>query len=44
MPNLVLGLIVDQVQDADTPEEEDEYEYQKSLASQNDGRSAITGY
>ena len=39
-----LGLIVDQVQDADTPEEEDAYEYQRALASQHDGRSAITGY
>jgi predicted phage terminase large subunit-like protein len=39
-----LGLIVDQVQDADTPEEEEEYEYLKAISSQHDGRSAITGY
>lgn len=40
-----LGLIVDQVQDADTPEEEDEYEYQKARRQhQQDGRSQITGY
>jgi predicted phage terminase large subunit-like protein len=40
-----LGLIVDQVQDADTPEEEDEYEYEMARRqSQSDGRSQITGY
>lgn len=39
-----LGLIVDQVQEADTPEEEDEYEYRMSLSKQHEGRSAITGY
>jgi len=40
-----LGLVVDQVQSADTPEEEDEYEYQQTLKSlQNDGRSRVTGY
>jgi hypothetical protein len=40
-----LGLIVDQVQDADSPEEEDEYEYQMAKrSSTNDGRSQITGY
>ena len=40
-----LGLIVDQVQDADTPEEEDEFEYEKAKRQhQQDGRSQITGY
>jgi predicted phage terminase large subunit-like protein len=39
-----LGLVVDVVQSADTPEEEDEYEYHQSIKSQQDGRSAITGY
>jgi len=40
-----LGLIVDQVHDADSPEEEAEYEYQQSRSQQiNDGRSSITGY
>ena len=39
-----LGLIVDQVQDADTPEEEYEQEYRNALSQQQDGRSAITGY
>jgi predicted phage terminase large subunit-like protein len=40
-----LGLIVDQVHDADTPEEEAEYEYHQSKSQQNnDGRSSITGY
>ena len=40
-----LGLIVDQVQDADTPEEEDEFEYEKARRQhQQDGRSQITGY
>lgn len=39
-----LGLIVDQVQDADTPEEEEEYEYNKALSSQLSGRSLVTGY
>jgi phage terminase large subunit-like protein len=40
-----LGLIVDQVQDADTPEEEDEYEYENAKRQhQQDGRSQITGY
>ena len=39
-----LGLVVDVVQSADTPEEEDEYEYHRSMKSQQDGRSAVTGY
>jgi predicted phage terminase large subunit-like protein len=39
-----LGLIVDQVHDAESPAEEEEYEYLKSLSQQQDGRSAITGY
>jgi predicted phage terminase large subunit-like protein len=40
-----LGLIVDQVHDADSPEEEAEYEYQQAKSQQiNDGRSSITGY
>lgn len=39
-----LGLIVDQVHDAESPAEEEEYEYLKSLSQQHDGRSAITGY
>jgi predicted phage terminase large subunit-like protein len=40
-----LGLIVDQVHDADSPEEEAEYEYMQAKAQfNNDGRSAITGY
>jgi hypothetical protein len=39
-----LGLIVDQVQNADTPAEEYEYEYRNALSQQQDGRSAITGY
>lgn len=40
-----LGLIVDQVQDADTPEEEEEYEYQMALRNYtHDGRSTVTGY
>ena len=40
-----LGLVVDQVQSADTPEEEYEQEYQTAKQSfQNDGRSQITGY
>jgi predicted phage terminase large subunit-like protein len=39
-----LGLIVDQVQNADTPAEESEYEYRNALSQQQDGRSAITGY
>lgn len=40
-----LGLVVDQVQSADTPEEEYEQEYQTAKRSfQNDGRSPITGY
>ena len=40
-----LGLVVDQVQTADSPEEEEEYEYQQARKQfQNDGRSTITGY
>jgi predicted phage terminase large subunit-like protein len=40
-----LGLVVDQVQNADTPEEETMYEYQQSLKSDiNNGRSKVTGY
>lgn len=40
-----LGLIVDQVHNADSPEEEAEYEYQMAQSQQrDDGRSAITGY
>ena len=40
-----LGLVVDQVQSADTPEEEEEYEYLQSLKSDiNNGRSKVTGY
>ena len=40
-----LGLVVDQVQSADSPEEEEEYEYQLAKKqSQQDGRSQITGY
>ena len=39
-----LGLVVDVVQSADTPQEEDEYEYHQSIKSQNDGRNAVTGY
>jgi predicted phage terminase large subunit-like protein len=40
-----LGLIVDQVHDADSPEEEAEYEYQQAKSQQNnDGRSSVTGY
>lgn len=39
-----LGLVIDQVQEADTPEEEYELEYQAALSQQQDGRSSITGY
>jgi predicted phage terminase large subunit-like protein len=40
-----LGLVVDQVHEADSPEEEAEYEYQMAQSqSQNDGRSSVTGY
>ena len=40
-----LGLVLDQVQSADTPEEEYEEEYQLTRKqSQHDGRSQITGY
>ena len=40
-----LGLVVDQVQDANTPEEDEEYEYNQAYSKQqNDGRSQITGY
>lgn len=40
-----LGLVVDVVQDADTPEEEYEQEYMAALkATNNDGRSRVTGY
>jgi hypothetical protein len=40
-----LGLVVDQVQSADTPEEEEQYEYLQSLKSDiNNGRSKVTGY
>ena len=40
-----LGLVVDQVQNADTPEEEYEHEYIAALkATNNDGRSKVTGY
>jgi len=39
-----LGLVVDQVHNADTPEEEEEYEYLSALSSQQDGRSAVCGY
>ena len=39
-----LGLIVDQVKDADTPEDEEEYEYQMLVAEQPSGRSITTGY
>jgi predicted phage terminase large subunit-like protein len=40
-----LGLVVDQVHEADSPEEEAEYEYQMAQSqSQSDGRSSVTGY
>jgi predicted phage terminase large subunit-like protein len=40
-----LGLIIDHVREADTPEEEEEYEYQEMLRQQgDDGRNQITGY
>ena len=40
-----LGLVVDQVHEADSPEEEAEYEYQiAKTQSNNDGRSSVTGY
>jgi predicted phage terminase large subunit-like protein len=40
-----LGLVVDQVHEADSPEEEEAYEYQMAQSqSQNDGRSSVTGY
>ena len=40
-----LGLVVDQVHEADSPEEEAEYEYHLAQSqSQNDGRSSVTGY
>lgn len=40
-----LGLIVDQVHEADSPEEEAEYEYQQAKSHYtSDGRSTVTGY
>jgi predicted phage terminase large subunit-like protein len=39
-----LGLIIDHVRDADTPEEEEEYEYQMMIKEQPTGRNATTGY
>lgn len=39
-----LGLVVDQVMEADTPEEEAEMEWNLAKSSQQDGRSQITGY
>ena len=39
-----LGLVVDQVMQPETPEEEDEQDYQASKSQQQDGRSLVTGY
>lgn len=40
-----LGLVVDQVNEADSPEEEEEYEYQMARKNyEHNGRSTITGY